>query len=88
VLERLPSKCMEISFANSYFSGYYPQYMHKKLLNEGFSKEDIISLLSDDNFYFYNEVRTNLENAIQELKRQDTELDITSDNYIEKNYKI
>jgi len=98
MLERLPSKCMKISFTNSYFSGYYPQYMHKKLypyadkniiklLNEGCSKEEIISILSDDNFYSYDEVKTNLENTIQELKRRDTELDITLDDYIEQNYK-
>ncbi|WP_165351743.1 WcbI family polysaccharide biosynthesis putative acetyltransferase [Priestia megaterium] len=98
MLDRLPNKCTKMSFTNSYFSGYYPQHTNKKLypyadkniiklLNEGFNKEDIISILSDDNFYSFDEVKTNLDNTIQELKRRDRELDITLDDYIKQNYK-
>lgn len=98
MLDRLPDKCIKLSFTNSYFSGYHPQHTNQKLypyadknvislLKEGFTKEAIISILSDENFYSFEYVNKNLDDTIQELKRRDKELDITLDDYIEKNFK-
>ena len=58
-----------------------------KLLNEGKSKEEIISILSDDNFYSFHDVKANLDATLQELRSREKILDITLDNFIEQNYK-
>ncbi|MDF2054912.1 WcbI family polysaccharide biosynthesis putative acetyltransferase [Priestia megaterium] len=98
ILSKLPDSCICISFPISYFTGYHPQdvrgkiipYADKniiKLLNEGKSKDEIISILSDDNFYSFQQVKTNLDETLQELKRRDVILDITLDDFIAKNYR-
>ncbi|WP_129709822.1 WcbI family polysaccharide biosynthesis putative acetyltransferase [Priestia megaterium] len=98
ILSKLPDKCISIKFPISYFTGYHPQYTGGKnipyadkniisLLKLGKSKQEIISILSADNFYTFHEVKANLDATLQELKRRDTILDITLDNFVEQNYK-
>ncbi|WP_303982324.1 WcbI family polysaccharide biosynthesis putative acetyltransferase [Niallia circulans] len=98
LLSKLPPSCLKLSFPVSYFSGYYPQTIHIStdpyadkniinLLKEGKSKEQIISILSDNNFYSAHELKMNLEATLTELQNRDKLLDITMDNYIEKNYR-
>ncbi|MDG4656631.1 WcbI family polysaccharide biosynthesis putative acetyltransferase [Ectobacillus antri] len=98
IISKLPKSCILISFSNTYFNGYHPQYVHGKIdpygdkniirfLNEGKSKKEIISILSDDNFYSFHDVVTNFHITLDELKRREAELDVTLDDYIEQNYR-
>ncbi|WP_280169442.1 WcbI family polysaccharide biosynthesis putative acetyltransferase [Priestia megaterium] len=98
IISKLPAKCMKLSFPVSYFSGYYPQTIHIptdlyadiniiNLLKQGKNKNQIISILSDDNFYSYYEVKTNLEDTLTELQKRDATLDITIDDYVKQNYR-
>lgn len=98
LLGQLPDQCIRISFGNAYFKGYYPSFdtdpkfpygdvSVRKLLHEGKRKEEIISILSDEDFYSYEEVITTLEESFKELRSREKNIDIPVCDYIEKNYQ-
>ena len=97
IMSNLPNKCLCISFPVSYFTGYFPQfisgvkpYTDKNvvgLLKEGKTKTEIISILADEEFYTFNDLKKNLDSTLSQLKNRSVGLDITLDNYIEDNFK-
>ncbi|GGH81505.1 hypothetical protein JOD43_001128 [Pullulanibacillus pueri] len=97
ILKQLPDKCTTITFPVSYFTGYHPQfakgikpYVDKnvvELLKEGKSDSEILSIISDENFYSAKELKTNVQASLNELKRRSSELDVTLDNFIERHYQ-
>lgn len=98
LLSQLPAKCISISFANAYFQAYYPQFAVDpfflygdtnvtSLLSEGKSKEQILSIVCDDEFYSFNELSTMVDTAINELRSRETNIDIPIADYIERHYR-
>lgn len=99
ILSKLPDKCKCISIGNAYFAPYYPQletasdgfpYGDKnviRLLQQGFNKQQVLSLISDDNFYSFNEIQSLLLDSINELRRREASIDIPIVDYIEYTYK-
>ncbi|WEG10998.1 WcbI family polysaccharide biosynthesis putative acetyltransferase [Pullulanibacillus sp. KACC 23026] len=97
LLEKLPDKCQTMTIPVSYFTGYHPQfakgiqpYADKNiihLLRQGKCDEDIISIVSDENFYTFEELQKNVQLSLNELKKRSNDLDVTLDDFIERYYK-
>jgi hypothetical protein len=99
ILSKLPDKCKRISIGNAYFAPYYPQlekaadgfpYGDKnviRLLQQGFNKQQVLSIISDDNFYSFDEIQSLLLDSINELRRREASIDIPIVDYIENTYK-
>ncbi|MDM5215174.1 WcbI family polysaccharide biosynthesis putative acetyltransferase [Peribacillus sp. NJ4] len=100
ILSKLPDKCKRISIGNAYFVPYYPQletatdgfpYCDKnviRLLQQGLNKQQVLNLISDDDFYSFNEIQSLLLDSINELRRREASIDIPIVDYIEHTYKI
>jgi hypothetical protein len=98
LMQWLPESCKRISFANSYFTGYHPQFAPDRidpyadrniirLIHEGKSNAEIAACLSDESFYSAQEVKANLDGTLNELTRRDREVDIPVADFIERHYK-
>lgn len=98
ILQRLPDSCLRISFGNAYFSAQYPQLMNedgfpygdrnvRQLLAAGKSKDEIISLLSDVQFYSYEEVQSFLSASLKELRRREVHIDIPVADFIANHFQ-
>jgi hypothetical protein len=96
LLTKLPDRCMRISIGNAYFIPYYPAlttaadlrvpYGDKNvlgLLNQGYRKEQILAILSDENFYSSQDMKKILDDSIADLKRREADVDIPVVDFIE-----
>lgn len=99
ILSKLPDHCIKISFANAYFIPYYPQLTNSNngfpygdknvinLLQQGLSKEEIISIISDENFYTSEELLPILDEALKDLSNRESDTDIQIVDFIKERYR-
>ncbi|XEC93409.1 WcbI family polysaccharide biosynthesis putative acetyltransferase [Paenibacillus tarimensis] len=99
LIRKLPKHCIKISFSFCYFTGYFPQYVNDpngfvygdinvaRFLSEGRSNQEIISIISDENFYSYHQLTSILENTLYQLRIREVGLDIVVADYIESLFR-
>ncbi|WP_417897203.1 WcbI family polysaccharide biosynthesis putative acetyltransferase [Bacillus haimaensis] len=99
ILSRLPEDCIRISIANPYFIPYFPQFTKSSdqfpysdknvisLIEQGFSKEKIISELSDENFYSSNEITKILNDSMTDLRKRESDLDIRMVDFLQQHFR-
>lgn len=102
VLSKLPERCTRISIGNAYFKPYYPQFTYHnkenslygyedqnvlRLLREGVSRERIISILSDEEFYSQEAMRVLYTDFMNDFRRREIGIDIPLADFIEQHYQ-
>ncbi|WP_019421260.1 WcbI family polysaccharide biosynthesis putative acetyltransferase [Paenibacillus sp. OSY-SE] len=101
LLSRLPERCKRISIGNAYFMPYYPQFTPDnkeplfgygdqnviQLLQGGVSKERIVTLLSDEQFYSSQDLKQMYANFMADLRTREVGIDIPLTDFIERHYR-
>lgn len=101
LLSKLPERCVKISIGNAYFKTYYPQFTFDnkdtlygyedqnviRLLKKGESKERIVALLSDEQFYSAQQLHIIHTDFMNNLRQREIGIDIPLANFIEQHYQ-
>src|SRR5262249_9321726 len=101
LLSKLPPHCKKISIGNAYFKSYYPQFTYNnqntlygyedqnvlRLVKRGESKERIVAILSDEQFYSAKELQMIHNEFMYNLRQRENDIDIPLANFIEQHYQ-
>ncbi|MCG7408549.1 hypothetical protein MH117_14050 [Paenibacillus sp. ACRRX] len=101
LLSQLPEHCVSISIGNSFFTPYYPQFTANnkepefaygdqniiRMLCEGKSRQAIINLVSDEDFYTESELERLYADFMYSFRIREIGLDIPISPFIETYYQ-